>query len=292
MTRKLLVITAGTVATGVGLEILKQMKARQPSELDVMVRYIDTAFLPNRYGGLTKGEWFRMDIDPRYMAAIYEDIQRFPHLRDMLFPGLLPSTDVSGGGSIRYNGAGAVEIQRDNLREWLSSNMADLARSGSGERSLSVALIVSAVGATGSGSLERLIEVVVDAAHNASIPEPLRCDVFILQPGMQDVTDLGLANTLALYAEMAASQLSQTNGNIRQYQGRKIMVGWGSTRALSSLEQLQEAAATLVRVASDPVSPLVAEFQEREVDNHVLRELDPLSNLPMLARQAYRGFGG
>jgi hypothetical protein len=65
------------------------------------------------------------------------------------------------------------------------------------------------------------------------------------------------------------------------YQGRKIMIGWGSNRALASIDQLKEAAATIIRLSSDPSSAFSAEFQEREVDNHVLRELDPLTHLPM-----------
>lgn len=281
---KLLIITAGTVAANVGQEILKQMEAHPGSDLTVMVRHIDTAYLPKRYE-LSPGEWFQMSIDQRYMEAVHQRIKEFPNLERMLFSNLLPGTDVSGGGSIRYNGAAAVEVQRDNLRKWLSSSMTDLANSGGGERLVSMALIVSAVGATGSGSLEHLVNVIVDAANHANIKSTnqgtVRCDVFIMQPGMQGVTDLGLANTLALYAELAASQLSQNNTNARRYQGRKIMIGWGSNRALSSIEQLIAASATLVRLCSDPSSAFAAEFQEREVDNHVLRELDPLTTLPM-----------
>lgn len=284
MSKKLLVITAGTVAADVGQTILKQMKAHPNSELDIKVRCIDTAYLPERYGNLRHGEWFQMSINERYMSALYDKIEDYPRLEKMLFPGLLPGTDVSGGGSIRYNGAGAVEVKRDELRKWLSSNMTELARSGDGNTSVSIALILSAVGATGSGSMEHLIDVIVDAANYANVKSTaqatIRCDVYIMQPS-QDVTDLGLANTLALYSEMAASQLSQNSASGRSYQGRKIMIGWGSNHALKSIEQLKEAAATIIRLSSDPSSTFAAEFQEREVDNHVLRELDPLTNLPM-----------
>lgn len=283
MSKKLLVITAGTVAAGVGQTILRQMKAHPGSELNVMVRYIDTAFLPSRYGSIRPNEWFQMSIDPRYMRALYSNISAYPNLERMLFEKLLPGTDVSGGGSIRYNGAGAVEVKRDDLRKWLSASMTTLAQSGDASTNISIALIVSAVGATGSGSLEHLIDVIVDAAHFAGVrstaQSTIRCDTYILQPS-QDVTDLGLANTVALYTELAASQLSRTDTNTRTYQGRKILIGWGSDRALASIEQLKEVAATIVRLSSDPASAFAAEFQEREVDNHVLRELDHLTNLP------------
>ncbi len=282
MGKKLLVVTAGTVAASVGQTLLKQMKAHPNSELTVMARYIDTAYLPNRNSNLRKGEWFHLSIDPRYMEAVYEERENYPLLNTMLFPGLLPGTSTVGGGSIRYNGAGAVEVKRNDLRRWLGASMTELARQGDGSTNISVALIVSAVGATGSGSLEHLIDVIVDAASFADVhsvdQSTIRCDVYILQPS-QDTTDLGLANTLALYAELAASQLS--GGSTRNYQGRKIMIGWGSDTALSSIDQLRDVAATIVRLSTDPTSQFAAEFQEREVDNHVLRELDPLNNLPM-----------
>ncbi|HEY1350762.1 MAG TPA: hypothetical protein VGF67_14155 [Ktedonobacteraceae bacterium] len=285
MGKKLLVITAGTEAASVGQEIEKQMRAHPSSELQVMVRYLDTAYLPNRYGSLHSQEWFQMSIDPRHMRAIYHDIDEHPEIATLLFPGLLPGTDQSGGGAIRYNGAGAVEIQREKLRKWLSSSLADLAGWGQGETTISIALIISAVGATGSGSLEHLLDLVVDAANYAGVKSTtqstVRCDVYILQPGKKYVTDLGLANTLALYAELAASQLSLQKTQGRHYQGRKIMVGWGSNFILSSIDQLKEAAASLVRLSTDTTTAFSAEYQEREVDNHVLRELDPISGLPM-----------
>lgn len=168
MRRKLLVIAVGTTSAAVGQAILKQVEAH-PSNLELMVRYIDTAYLPNRYPAIRQGEWFQMSIQQRYIEAIYKRIDDFPRLKSMLFPGLLPGTDGSGGGSIRYNGAGAVEIQRDNLKRWLSESMAELAMGGTDETSISMVLVVSAVGATGSGSLERLLEVIVDAAHQAHI---------------------------------------------------------------------------------------------------------------------------
>lgn len=284
MGKKLLVITAGTEAASVGQELEKQMRAHPTSELQVMVRYLDTAYLPNRYGSLHSQEWFQMSIDQRHILAIYQNLAEHPEIENLLFPGLLPGTDQSGGGAIRYNGAGAVEIQREKLRKWISSSLADLAGWGQGETTISIALIISAVGATGSGSLEHLIDLVVDAANYAGVKSTtqstVRCDVYILQPGKKYVTDLGLANTLALYAELAASQLSLQKNQTRQYQGRKIMVGWGSSFILSSIDQLKEAAASLVRLSMDTTTAFSAEYQEREVDNHVLRELDPISGLP------------
>lgn len=281
MAQKLLVVTAGTVAAAVGQIFLKQVESRPSSGLQAMVRYIDTIYLPGSYSGILTGEWFPMGIDPQFMDAIQENLDDYyPQLKKLLYPGLLPETTRSGGGGIRYNGAGAVIVNRDSLKQWLKNSITDLTNMGDGSTKISVALVVSAVGATGSGSLERLIDVVVDAAQNANVPIPLHCDVFILQPGIQTVTDLGIANTLALYAEMAAARLSQTSTSSRRYQGRTIMVGWGSERALSSITQLEEAAATLIRLVNDPESAIAAEYQQRAVDNHVLLDRDPMTLLP------------
>src|SRR5579872_1226585 len=92
MAKKLLVITAGTVAADVGQTILKQMKAHPNSELDIKVRCIDTAYLPERYGNLRHGEWFQMSINERFMSALYDKIEDYPRLERMLFSGLLPGT--------------------------------------------------------------------------------------------------------------------------------------------------------------------------------------------------------
>jgi len=280
MTHKLLLITAGTVAAGVGVEFMKQVKMHPASELQAVVRYIDTALLTTRYSGLRSGEWFQMTINPQFMDSVRRNKENYPYLKDLLYPGFLPEIQGSGGGSIRYNAAGAIAINRERMKGWLTTSINDLVRGGGGQVKLSIALVVSSVGATGSGALERLVDMVVECSLNAQIPPPLHCDVFILQPGAEGVTDLGLSNTLALYAEMAASRLSRTITNSKSYRGRTIMVGWGSEHSMGSIEQLTEAAATLVRLTHDPVTDIAAEFQDREIDNHVLREQDWQTQLP------------
>lgn len=279
MERKLLVITAGTVAAGVGKEFIKQCQAHDKSELISAVRYIDTAYLPTRYSDLREGEWWQMSIDPRFMDTITRDDAQYEYLKPLLFKDLMPAIQGSGGGSIRYNAAGAIAIGRERLKKWINTGITNLISAENGQINLSIALIVSAVGATGSGTLERLVDIIVDAATDAKVPSPVHCDVYILQPG-SDVTDLGLANTEALYAEMAASRLTRTSLNMKSFRGRTIMVDWGSDTNMASIEQLKEAAATLVRLTHDPSTPIAAEFQEREVDNHVLREQDTQSRLP------------
>lgn len=280
MTHKLLVITAGTVAAGVGEEFIKQITNHKTSELQVLVRYLDTAHLPTRYPHILDGEWTQMTIEPQYIDTVRRNRQSYPYLRNLLYSDQLPTIQGSGGGSIRYNAAGAIAINHDKIKRWLKASINHLISSDKGQVDVSIAIIISAVGATGSGTVERLIDIIEETAQDANLPEPLHCDVFILQPGIEDVTDLNLANTLALYAEMAATRLSQDNVRIRSYRGRTIMVGWGSQNLMASIDQLKEEAATLVRLTHDPSTDIAAEFQEREVDNHILRQTDNQTGLP------------
>jgi len=277
---KLLLCTAGTVAAGVGQEFLRQIKTHAGSGLEVKVRYLDTYNLPDMYPDIQVGEWFHLRVDSRHMHFTQRKLDDDQRLKKFLYPGLLPETDGTGGGSIRYNGAGAIEIGRNEIKAWIKSGMNDLARGGDRQTRMNIAVVVSAVGATGSGSLERLIEIIIEAGHDAGIPTPIHLDTFILQPGGLSMTDLLFANTLTLYAELAASRLSRSNQAGKLYQGRTIMIGWGTEHTLTSLEQLQETAATLIRLTTDLASGVAAQHQGRQIDKHVLREDDPRTGLP------------
>lgn len=280
MKHKLLVITAGTVAAGVGYQLQKQVEARPNSELTVMVRYLDIATnLPSIYGGgILANEWKPMQISRKYMDSIEaSNGSTDPKLLHLLYPGLHPRTEGAGGGGVRYNGAGALIVNHTPLEQWVEGSMVSLAQKDGGQANLSVALIASPVGATGSGSVERLLELIVSAASRAGLAEEIHCDVFFLQPGNQNIRSVGLANTLALYAELAATRMSRKNVN---YKGRTIMMGWGTETLLSSIPQLQEATATLVRLLNDPRLGIAAEYRQREVDHTVLIARDRQTHLP------------
>jgi hypothetical protein len=283
MDKKLLVITAGTVAAGVGQEFLRQVNARSNNKkpLYTVVRSIDTTHVPSTYSNLLGGEWYGVSADPQHIDAIEGSMAtRYPGLARLLYPGTLPETTMAGG--IRYNSAGSVLINKEKLNEWFKQAFMDLASQGQRERNIAVAIVSSAVGATGSGSLEHLVDIVVRAAQEVGIPTPLQCDIFILQPGTINATELGEANTVALYAEMAASQLQNEaiNASRRSYQGRTIMMGWGDGYSLSSLEQLQEVTASVIRIINDPISNISAEYYQRLVDNHVPHDVEPETGLP------------
>ena len=229
-----MVITSGTVAAGVGVGILRQVSERPDSQLIARVRYIDTARLDNRIPSILNGEWQQMRIDPRHMMVLYNNRAANPQLDQMLYDGLLPETTEAGGGQIRDNGAGALLVNRKSLLQWLSTSIAELARSDDSSSNISIALILSSVGATGSGPAQNLIELIGDAAYNAKIVS-IRCDMFVLQPGTDNMRDLGLANTLALYSELAGARLEQEDTDIKRFQGRIIMVGWGTSSVLAKI---------------------------------------------------------
>jgi hypothetical protein len=286
MAQKVLVITSGTEAAGVGITYLHQVKAHPSSQLHTMVCSIDTDNLSVHYVGFREDEWLPLSIPARHISMVRRDPNSDPTLKEILYPGIMPEIAGSGGGSIRYNTAGAIIINRDRVKGWLKGHMTNLIASDDGQNNLAIVIVVSAVGATGSGTLERLMDMVISVAQDVRIPEPIPLDVFILQPGTTNVSTLNLANTVALYLEGAASRLSSRTDDdeddlhSRPYRGRTIMVDWGSTVTLEALSQLRETAATLVRVTHDPASAIAAEFQRTEIDHHVLRALDVRTNLP------------
>lgn len=286
MTQKVLVITSGTEAAGVGIEYLRQVKSHPASQLHTMVCSIDTDNLSTHYAGFHEDEWLHLSIPSRHISLVRRDPKSDPLLKGMLYPGIMPEIAGSGGGSIRYNTAGAIIINRERVKSWLKGHMTNLIASDDGQNNLAIVIVVSAVGATGSGTLERLMDLVISVAQDVRIPEPIPLNVFILQPGTTNVSTLNLANTVALYLEGAAARLfsradaDEDDLNTRPYRGRTIMVDWGSQVTLESLSQLRETAATLIRVAHDPASSIAAEFQRTEVDHHVLHSLDVQTGLP------------
>ncbi len=275
MNRNILLVTVGTVAARVGRKIQEQIEAHPASKLNMLFRHIDTAYLPGREPGIRPHEWFHLHMDPLVLQSA---IKIFPRLEKLLYPNLLPEISGFNSSGVRYNAAAAAVLNADALKRWLGVEISNLIRS-TGIANISMAVIISAIGGTGSGSLEHILGILSDAAADANLPEPFQINVFVLQPARHAVDNHGLANAFALFAEMAASRLLMLN-DFPRYRGRIIMVGWGGRYSLVSIEQLQEAAATLVRITSDPVLDIAAEFEEREIDNHVLRHHEDLMGLP------------
>src|SRR5437868_6486685 len=98
--RKVFIVTCGTVAAGVGQELLKQVVERPDSDLKVLVRHIDTARLDQRIK-VRDGEWYQISIDPVHMRALYNTRVRNQRMNNMIYDGLLPKTTGVGGGRIR-----------------------------------------------------------------------------------------------------------------------------------------------------------------------------------------------
>lgn len=277
--RKVFVVTSGTVAANVGQELLRQVEEHPKSELQVLVRSLDTARL-NQRRAIRDGEWLQMTIDQRHMRAVYLTRERTPYLNSMLYEDLLPFTTGVGASRIRYNGAGALSVNRDQIKRWLSSGISNLSRSTRGDTQVSFAAIISSVGATGSGSVQRLVDLISDAAADATIETPINCDIFIMLPESEGVDELGLANTFALFAELAAARLARKHTDAENFSGRIILVGWGKTRSLRSITQLEEATATIVRLINDPITNFASAYEDSRADHHILRALDDVTLLP------------
>ncbi len=276
--KKVFVVTSGTVAANVGQELIRQVDEHLTSELQVLVRSLDTARL-NQRRTIRDGEWKQMTIDQKHMRAIHQERHTKPHLASLLYDDLLPFTTGVGASRIRYNGAGAIAVNHDSIKQWLSGSISTLSRS-KGSTALTFAIIVSSVGATGSGSVQRLIELLAEAAANATIDTPINCDIFIMLPESEGVDALGLANTFSLFAELAAARLSRSHTDTENFQGRIILVGWGKTRSMKSIAQLEEATATIVRLINDPATEFAGAYEDSRADHHVLRELDEMTLLP------------
>lgn len=277
--RKLFVVTSGTIAANVGQELIRQIEEHPKSELQVLVRSLDTARLNTRHK-IRDSDWYHMTIDQRHMKAVYQARSRNLYLSSMLYDDLLPFTTGVGASRIRYNGASALIVNHDQIKRWLSSSISTLSRSTKGDTAVSFAAIISSVGATGSGSIQRLVELLADAASDATIETPINCDIFIMLPESEGVDELGLANTFALFAELAAARLARKTTDQEYFQGRIILVGWGKTRSLTSIAQLEEATATLVRLIKDPITDFAAAYENSRADHHILRQLDDVTLLP------------
>lgn len=278
MVQKLLVVTAGTVAAAVGQELLKRQQVHAHNQLRVTVRSIDTR-LQRAYDPTDKDyDYFHLNITPDRLKLARDNPYENEHFTGFLYDGLTPQVQGNGAGGIRYNGAGALELNRDALRKWLHSAITSVILQEDGITNIALALVASAVGGIGSGTVERLRRLIIEASTTARLYRPAQFNTFILQPSASESTELQRANMLALYAEMAASRLT-IEQTADAFDGRTILVGSDIPGYHLTLEQTIQSTATLIRSIYHP-GELMAEYSERLADNHVLREFDELSGLP------------
>lgn len=264
-TKKLLVITAGTTAGHVGQKLVQQVESRH-SELQVMICSLDTANQRVSTHRINE-QHYHMAIDQKKMLTIHRMRKSKSFPINILYDSLPPTINNSAGG-VRYNGASALVYNQDQIKEWLKNSLSTLSPE-SDVAPLSIAIVISAAGATGSGSLLHLLESVEEVTSLANTSS-VTCNIYIMMPDPAENNTLKLANTFALFAELAARQISQIKQGNVAFQGRIILVGWGRTKLLTSVEQLEETTATLIRLTNNLVSGLAIDYEEMRGINQYL----------------------
>lgn len=256
--KKLLVVTAGTVAASVGQELMRQVKARPASELQVLV------------------------CSPAYQHYEFPDNDGYQsHVQDIL-PGHVQWIDVPGveASSIQHDRTETSAVSRDQIKRWLSDNVSSLSHGTKEDTTLSLALIISSVGATSSGSLQQIVELMTDAASEAEIKTPTFYDIFMMLSEPIRIDNSDLATIYELFAERGAARLAHKHTIPKNAQGRIILVGWGEALGSRSITQLEEATATLVRLVNDPITGFAGSYKDSLADYHSLRQLDEVTLLP------------
>lgn len=255
--RKLLVITAGTVAAGVGQELLRQIESRPASELQVRV------------------------CSPAYQHYEFRDSDGYQSHVQNILPDHLELIDLPGNAnSLYYDRTEASVVSRDRIKHWLSNNVSSLSHGTKEDTTFSLALIISSVGATGGGSLQRLAELATDTASEAGIKTPTFYDIFMMLSEPIRIDNSDLTTIYELFTERGVVGLADKHTIPKNSQGRIILVGWGEVLGSRSITQLEEATATLVRLVNDPITSFAGSYKESIADYHSLRQLDEVTLLP------------
>lgn len=290
MIRKLLVVTAGTTAAEVGQELLRQIASHPQSGLRPTVFSIDTADLDDLIATNDEHQCYHMKINQKEMHAIQQGkvAKTFPV--ELLYDDVaLPRVHNRSADGVRYNGAGALAYNQTEVTSWLTREISPLMQEYENV-ALSLAIVVSAAGATGSGSLIRLFDLIVkmvEEASRASTDIHFQCNTFIMMPDPNENDTLKFANTFALFAELAAKRLSHGQQNKTPFQGRTILVGWGyPAKRLTSIQQLEEITANIIRLSQDSTSGLSKTlestgFEHIDVLNKVHHFMQVPSNLSL-----------
>ncbi len=281
MAQKLLVLSLGTTGGEVGLAFKKQMEQRALNGFYYRVLYMDTADYLVRSGMVADSEFIHLSISNHFLRnTIASDINRNPLFRDLLYQEAPPpSPSAQGAGNVRYCAAAILSMKgmRETIKSKISTFIEQLSTQGDRRPDIAFAIVISAVGATGSGAAELLLPLVLEAADGAGIVNP-KCDIIILHPTTAVDSSLLLANAEALYIEMAARH----NDRIyNRYAGRRVVVGSGGQQyKISELVDMEKAAATLLRLSMDPLSGIAQQYWGSLPNRHVLRRTEKETGLP------------
>src|SRR5579875_853953 len=280
--QNLLLVALGTTGGEVGLAFKEQVSQRTTRDFYYRVLCLDTSDQLRRSGRIAPNDFIHLATEEHYMQnVIASSSKTAPQLHAMLYPQFPPPLPTSNGaGNIRYSAATllALPITQNTIRRTLGTLIGQLANEGQTKsRDITFAIVISAVGATGSGAVALLIPLILEAAQNAGIVKP-NIDVFILHPVLAVSDPLLLANAEALYIELAALQNLPVNN---RYTGRKIILGsCGQAHTITRLEELEKTAATLIRLTTDARYGITQSYWDTLPNRGVLRALERHSLLP------------
>lgn len=282
MEQKLLVLALGTTGGEVGLTFKQQVAQRTARDFYYKVLCLDTSDQLRKSGRVAPNEFIHLATEEHYMeSVITSSAVNAPQLKEMIYPKFPPPpSTANGAGNIRYSAAALLALPaiqnaiRGNLAT-LIDQLADMGNTKS--RDISFAIVISAVGATGSGAVSLLIPLILETAQNAGIVKP-NIDVFILHPVLSVSNPLLLANAEALYVELAAMQNMPIHN---RYTGRKIILGsGGQAHTITKLDELEKTAATLIRLTTDARYGITRPYWDALPNLGVLRGLEKHSLLP------------
>jgi hypothetical protein len=282
MEQKLLVVALGTTGGEVSLAFRQQVAQRTARDFYYKILCLDTSDQLRKSGRIAPNEFVHLVTEEHYIRNIIANSETAaPKLHQMLYPHFPPPpSTANGAGNIRYSAAAllALPALQNNIRSSLSTLIDQLANMGeTRSRDISFVIVISAVGATGSGAMSLLLPLILETAHNAGIAEP-KIDVIILHPVLNVSDTLLLANAEALYIELAAMQNDPIHNS---YTGRKIILGsGGQSHTITKLEELERTAATLLRLTTDARYGITQPYWGTLPNRGVLRGLEIQTLLP------------
>ncbi len=282
MTQKLLVVGIGTTGDEVELALEKQMARHHIRNFHYKLCYLDTSNSLIRNGKIANSEFTHLLVDEHFMENTIREQENTPQLlREMLYPDFPPPpSTAAGAGHIRYAAAAlltlpAIRSAISNAIITFINQLADMDDEKS--RDISFVVVISAVGATGSGALTLFLPLLLEAASHAGISRP-RIDTIILHPTTSVDDERLLANAEALYAELAATQHYSWRN---RYAGRTLVLGGGGeTYTITKLTDLVQTAATLIRLTTYHPSGITQEYWDSLPNRGILRGMEPNTLLP------------
>lgn len=278
METKLLVISIGTTGGEVGLAYRKHMREHPTKDFYYETCFLDTSDSLIKSGRVSADEFVHMAVDSYVMQNILRDTEHLPEqLKLLLYSDCPPPPSTStGAGNIRYAAAPLLTLQtiRDAIHAKLTDRINHLTNQGHKGSNISFMIVLSVIGATGSGVLHLFLPILLEVTRNAGITRPY-IDLLVLHPTLRVNNPRLLANAEAFYAESAATHGDSLH---KSYNGRTLVLGGSGAYAINHLPDLEKAAATLIRLTTYPNAGIMKPYQDSLPNRSILGEASAKTN--------------